>query len=125
MTWFAKTETTAPDGRTATLGLFNRKFNSGPPQPAVAFEVTFEDERTVFQRTSVADNPELAIRLPLWQRMTHLLRRGPLFMTEIAEQLEVAENTVVKTLARKTQLFTRVPSTTGVRRIALVERRPV
>ncbi len=45
-------------------------------------------------------------------------------MAEIAEQLEVAENTVQKTLTRKTQLFTRVPSTTGVSRIALVERRP-
>ena len=124
VTWFAKAETTAPDGRTATIGLFNRKFNHGPPLPAVAFDVTFEDERTVFRRTSVADNPDLAVRLPLWQRMAHLLRRGPVPVAEIAEQLEVAENSVLKTITRKTQLFTRVPSTSGVSRIALVERRP-
>ena len=83
-TWFVKPAADGPvlSGVT-TIGLFNRKANLGPLQPALGFDVTFTDTTTQFTRVNVADVDDLASALPLWQRMKAALRTGPLTLASL------------------------------------------
>ena len=122
-TWFVKLAATSSDGQRLTIGLFNRKANLTALHPAVGFEVAFHVDRTTFTRVNVADVNELAESLPLWQRMRSALSRGPMTLTRLAEDLGANVDTLDRTVRRKSKLFTRVPSTDGTTRIALVESR--
>jgi hypothetical protein len=122
-TWFVKLAATSPDGQSLTIGLFNRKSNLSALRPAVGFAVTFEATRIVFARVDVADHIELAEALPIWQRLKSALTRGPQTLAWLAEDLGANVDTIDRTVRRKTELFTRVPSDDGVTRIALVHRR--
>jgi hypothetical protein len=121
-TWFVKHAATSPDGAVVTIGLFNRKANLGPLQPALAYDVTFMSERTVIQPVEIAKVDELADSLPLWQRMKDALTNGPRTLASLAETLEASVDTLDRTVRRKSALFTRV-SRDGIAHIALVERR--
>jgi hypothetical protein len=123
-TWFVTLAATSPDGRVSTLGLFNRKANLGPLQPAVGVEVSFEGEVTRFGRVDVASIEELAEKLPIWQRMQKKLRRGPQTLATLAEDLGEKIETLDRTVRRKSGMFTRVTSSDDhISRIALVETR--
>jgi AAA domain len=126
-TWYIKRgESSSSDRSRLTLGLFNRKSNVGPIAPAVGYSVTFGPDRTTFVRTDLADTPDLAERLPTWQRMAHLLRGGSLTMAQVAVELEVPVDTIVKTTKRhEGKVFVRVPGTDGVYRIGLLDTRNV
>lgn len=124
-TWFAKQAGASPDGRSLTVGLFNRKSNLTKLHAAVGFSFTFDEARTTVARVNLADVEDLAGQLPLWQRIAHLLRTGPRAIPEIAEELEAKQESVKKAVSprRGKSMFTQVPGTDGVVRIALVERR--
>jgi hypothetical protein len=123
-TWYAQRADESPDGRQITIGLFNRKANTGPLRAAVGFELSFDADRTCIRRVDLADVQDFAAKLPLWQRMAHTLRRGPMTMAALAEDLDAKVATVERAVDRsKGRLFARVPSADGVTRIALVERR--
>jgi hypothetical protein len=126
-TWYIKRgESTSSDRSRLTLGLFNRKSNVGPLAPAVGYAVTFGPDRTTFVRTDLADTPDLAERLPVWQRMAHLLRAGSLTMVQVAGELDVPLNTIVQTTKRhEGRVFVRVPGADGVYRIGLLDSRNV
>jgi hypothetical protein len=122
-TWFAKLAATSPDGRTRTIGLFNRKQNLGPQHPAVGFDVTFTDARTTIRRVNIADVDELAASLPLWQRMKHALTHGLLTPDALADELEAKADSVTKAARRYDgKVFTWLSDGNGVRRIALLRR---
>lgn len=99
-TWYVKAAEVAGDERTLDLGFFNRKSNLGPIAPPLGFTVTFSDGETIFRRSEVGDTPDLALKMTVTQRVTHLLRRGPLKMAEISEQLDIPLNTVSHTVNR-------------------------
>jgi hypothetical protein len=122
-TWYIKLAATSPDGQRITIGLFNRKANLSALRPAVGFEVTFDADRTVFARVNVADVQELVDSLPLWQRMKQAVSHEPKTLARLADELGATVDTLDRTVRRKSGLFTRVPSTDGVSRIALVESR--
>lgn len=122
-TWFVKLAATSQDGTVTTIGLFNRKTNLGPRQPALAFDVAFNAERTHFRRVDVGAVDELADSLPLWQRMKKALTSGPLTLATLASDLGSTVDTLDRTVRRKSLVFTRVPSGDGITRIALVSRR--
>jgi hypothetical protein len=122
-TWNVKLAATSPDGQRLTVGLFNRKSNLSALRPAVGFAITFDRDRTVFDRVNVADVSELAESLPLWQRMKSALTHGPLTLARLAEDLGANVDTLDRTVRRKGGLFTRTPDQDGITRIALVERR--
>jgi orotate phosphoribosyltransferase-like protein len=73
-------------------------------------------------RWSLAEVQDLAQKLPLWQRVSHLLKRGPLTLAQIADELDAKLDTVTKAVNRS-RAFTKVPAADGTQRIALVERR--
>jgi len=70
--------------------------------------------------------PDLAEKLPVWQRMAHLLRSGSLTMAAVASELGVPVDTIVKTTKRhENKVFVRVPGADGVYRIGLLDSRNV
>jgi hypothetical protein len=101
-TWFVKRtnpDTTGP-GAPLVIGLYHRKSNSGPRHPAFGLQFTFNAQRIVVTRVDLADVDELGTAMPLWQRMTALLKGGALSVAAIAEQLEVDQSTVRQALKR-------------------------
>jgi hypothetical protein len=102
-TWFVKQAEASAGTDVLQIGLFNRKSNLGRLRPPLGFSVSFTEETTIFRRTDVADSPDLAGKLTMHQRMTHLLKHGALTVTQIAEELEVDVNTVTQTVNRYTK----------------------
>jgi hypothetical protein len=125
-TWFAKQASVAADGRRLTVGLFNRKSNLTRLSPAIGFEFWFDDKTTAVRRVDLAEVADLAVQLPVWQRVSYFLRSGPRTIAEIAEELEVDPDTVRKAVSPKRgrATFVSVPAVDGKTRIALAERRP-
>jgi hypothetical protein len=124
-TWYAQAADEIPDGSIKRLGLFNRKANLGALRQPVGFTVTFTKDQTVFRRSDVAGNPDLASKLTVAQRVTHLLRRGAMTVMTIAEELDLDVNTVTQTVNRylkKSQLFIILDGKDTQRRIGLLER---
>jgi hypothetical protein len=100
-TWFVQAvESAGDDNRALRLGLYNRKANLGPLHGAVSYLITFTEQRTEFRRVDIADSPELAGKLSVRQRMTHLLKRGALLAETIAEEIEAEVETVKRTARR-------------------------
>jgi hypothetical protein len=95
-TWYAQRADDSSDSETIRLGLFNRKANLGRLTPPIAFSVTFTEEHTIFRKCQVADNPELASKLSVGQRMAALLRNGSLSYEQIAEEIEAKLDTVTR-----------------------------
>jgi hypothetical protein len=124
-TWYVKRSTDGLDPAVATVGLYQRKANLGPRLPAIAYLVTFGEDRTTFAPTSIAEVADLADRLPVAQRIAMLVgSKGALTMAAIAGELEVPVDTIVKTVKRQEgKRFTKVPGMDGVYRIGLLERR--
>jgi hypothetical protein len=99
-TWYAQLANSDPNSEMLSLGLFNRKANLGRVQAPIGFTVSFSDDRTTFRRADVADDPDLAAKLSVRQRMAALLRKGAMAPDEIAEQIEADVETVKRTARR-------------------------
>ena len=82
-------------------------------------------QRTTIEPTNLADNDQLAAKVPLLQRMKGALRRGPKTLADLAEQLDHPNvDTLDRYVRRHSLVFTRLTNTPdGIHRIALVERR--
>jgi hypothetical protein len=99
-TWYAKLAEESAGTDSLRVGLFHRKSNLGRLRPAVGLSLTFDAGQTLIRRVDVADTPDLAEQLSVRQRMEHLLRRGPMSVTQIAEELEIEVNTITQTVNR-------------------------
>lgn len=123
-TWNIKRAATSPDGQSVSLAAFHRKNNIGPMCPAVGIGVDFDGDRVSFRRVNVATIDEVAESLPLWQRIRSVLKAGPQTLATIANELQYDKVDTLDRIVRKHKtLFMKVPSSDGVTRIALVERR--
>ncbi len=114
---------TIPGGNQITIGLYNRKANLGGIRPAVGFEISLEENRTVFRRVNVADVSDLAGHLSVRQRMAHLLRRGAMKPELVASEIQADAETVKRTARRYPKQFTVVKGSDGTSRFGLVEKR--
>ena len=56
--------------------------------------MTFDDYRTEFARTAVADCPDMAQHLSVRERMIHLLKHGAMDAAELAEEIEADAETI-------------------------------
>jgi hypothetical protein len=126
-TWFVKQASPGLDGR-LTVGLYNRKSNLTRLYPALGFRFEFNDASgmhpasTVVSPTAVTENEELAPKAPLWQRVHHALKSGPLSLDEIAAAVGTETHKIKKLIERSSKkTFMTVPSANGPR-ISLVSR---
>jgi uncharacterized protein DUF3854 len=104
-TWYAQLSDSSPDGRTLEVGFFNRKSNLGRICPAAGFKIEFSNDRTLFSKTNPAENPDLATKMTVKQRMQNLLRSGSVDKERVVEQLEISRDTLKKTIQRYPRLF--------------------
>lgn len=122
-TYFMQRSGESADGRDITVGVFNRKANLGALASPFGFRFSFEPGHTQISRTGLTDVQDLADKLPIRQRVAHLLRRGPLPIHAIAEELGEKAETVAR-IVRRSDLFMKVTDTpSGIHVVALAERR--
>jgi hypothetical protein len=120
--WSVKKQT-GSDEDVVTVGLFPVKQNDGARARPVGLEFSFAPDLIRVRPVDLAQVDGLADSLPVWQRMRAALNQGPRTLAALAEDLGEKVDTVDRTVRRKSQLFTKVSSTDGITRIALVERR--
>lgn len=122
-TWNVKRSTESSEKR-LTVGLYNRKANSGPRAEPIGLDFDFGPERTTIRRADVHDVQDLAERIPLKARMLRALRSGPRTYVDLAKELEADVDSVSKAARRgEGRVFTRVPGKDGIYRVALLETR--
>jgi hypothetical protein len=118
-TWYLKRTDADPTKEAMTVGLYHRKSNVGRLRPPFGMTMQFAGTQTVIRPAEdVADHDELAVKLPIWQRMQHELRHGARDVEELANDLGTKVTTIRSEVTRKTGLFVRL----GANRIGLVER---
>ena len=106
-TWFVSKSADDADAGTLTVGLFNRKANTGPLRPAVGLELSSGAERTDVRRVDLADVSDLAAKVSAWQRIKSALRHGPMTLDALAGEVEGKRATVARTIRRSKQ-FTKL-----------------
>ena len=105
------------------MGLFHRKANLGPRHPSLGFQATFSDDRISIESVNVADVGDLAAKLPLRERMKHLLKGGSMTPAAVADELDAKKETVERTARRCKGLFTLVKGQDGDSRLGLLQPR--
>ncbi len=117
-TWYAKKqqETAAS---TLTVGLFNRKSNTGPLAGPIGYTLAFDSSQTTIERTDVRDVPELAGQVPLKARMIKALGSGAMTYAELSNALSADVDALRQVVHRAPQTFARIPGLDGVARIGL------
>jgi putative DNA primase/helicase len=123
MTWTVKKQPHPADEDIVTVLLAPHKQNDGTRLRPVALEFAFSTERIDVRGVDPAAVDGLAQTLPLRVRMMHLLKRGPLTMAQIADELGVKPDSVLKAVNRGEAFMKLTDTPDGVHRIALVERR--
>lgn len=82
------------------MALFHDKKNNIAPLPPMGFVIDFEDDLIAFTAEKVRNVPELAVRLPLVDRLEIELQRGLLDINELSARLETSPGTIRQTLNR-------------------------
>jgi hypothetical protein len=123
MTWTVKKQPNPTDEDRVAVLLVPHKQNDGARLRPVALEFGFSPERINVRSVEPTAVEGLAHTLPVHTRMVELLKRGPLTIAQIAEELEAKVDTVTKA-ANRSQAFTKLANAPdGIQRIALAERR--
>jgi hypothetical protein len=97
-TWYI--QAVEPGNNTLRLGLYNRKANLGPLQPAVSYVLTFTENTTEFRRVDMGESPELSSKLSVRTRILLFLRTGARTVSEIAVATDAEEETIKRTIRR-------------------------
>jgi hypothetical protein len=105
-TWFAQQADSSSGSNVLSLGLFNRKANLGRLAQPVGVAATFSEDAIRIRRTEIAENADLAEKLPVRERMIHLLRTGAKTPAQIAEEIDTSTETVSRTARRHRDKFT-------------------
>lgn len=117
LTWLVRKQQEI--GGALTVGLFNKKANTGPAAAPLGFAIEFGDRVTI-RRTDVRDIPDLAEHVPLRYRIEHELAAGARTVAEIAAALDVSVDSVKKALGRHEGVaFVRTAGADGIYRWGL------
>jgi hypothetical protein len=121
-TWYLEQSAHSQDDHGVLVGCYQKKNNFGRKQTA-GLHIDFRPERTVIESADLANDEQLAGKLPLSQRVAHLLKSGPQTIVQIAAELDAKVDSVTKAVNRS-RAFTKITNhPDGVHRIDLVERR--
>lgn len=104
-----------------TVGLFNRKANTGPQAAPLGYRFDFDADRVRITRTDLLEVPELAEQIPVKTRMRRALRAGAMTPIVLAEEIGASVDAIRMVVTRdKGSTFTRVAGPDGVERLGLV-----
>lgn len=104
LTWNVKTAGVQTNDSELSVGLYNRKINTGARRQAVGFRFRFDGEAGPIsvERVNVADVGDLAAQLSVPERVRIALRRGPLSRGQLSSELEdVKPDTLRTTINRE------------------------
>jgi hypothetical protein len=121
--WLVKKQPGSTDD-VVTVGCFPQKQNDGARHRPAGVQFQFSPDRIDVQAVDLATVEGLADRLTVSTRMAHVLKAGPLTYLQIANALDVKQDTVIKAASRS-KTFKKVSGTDNVTRIALVDREHV
>ena len=122
MTWQVKKQVGASDDL-VTVALLPEKQNDGARVGAVGLEFDFAPDRIKVCNVNVATVDGLADKLPLSVRIEHALKRGPMTLVALADELGAKVDSIDKATRRGQGTFTKVLGPDGIHRIALVAKR--
>lgn len=124
LTWNAKTAGVQTNDSELSLGLYNRKINTGAKRPAVGFRFRFDGEAGPIsvERVNVADVGDLAAQLSVPERVRIALRRGPLSRRQLSSELEDVKADTLRTTINREKKAGRVLEFGD--RLSLADRRP-
>lgn len=98
-TWYVR-RSDGSDQQHLSIGLFNKKANDTGLAAPIGLSVQFAEGLILIQRAEVREEPDLDNQRPLRYRINDLLNRQPMLAHELADELEVAVDSVRKTLRR-------------------------
>jgi DNA-binding NarL/FixJ family response regulator len=92
------------------IGLFHTKFNLGRKLKPIGIKINYINkddalDKVIFELTDIEDNPDLAKSLPIKDQIIAILRSEPLTAKDIAEQLDIGEQTARTTMNRYKNIF--------------------
>jgi DNA-directed RNA polymerase specialized sigma24 family protein len=90
----------ADDDGDLVVGVFHRKANRDRLHPPLGLRFTFRPDSVHVRRHEVADEPDLAVRMPLAYRVHQALREGAKTASEIADDLGISDNVARALLSR-------------------------
>ena len=102
-----------PGAQRFTLGIKHTKSNNAARLRDIGLEMEFADGNVTFKRVDLADHPDLSGTLPLLERIAASLKDGARNVKDIAEMLQVSENSVRGTINRKKDMFSPVTLADG------------
>lgn len=106
MTWFMEGAEEAPESPVLNVAMHNRKGNLGKRVSApLGFSLVFAEGHTSVRSSDPARNPDLAGKLPLWQRMQSVLKRGAFSAEELAEATGATPKAIQTEYNRRKNLF--------------------
>lgn len=122
LTWYVKREPSIGTGA-VTVGMFNKKANTGPIAPPVGFSLGFAAGQTTIARTDVRHVEDFASHVPVKYRVQAEIASGAKTIAEIAAAIDAPPDTVKKAVDRDLRgdhpTFTRVLGPDSVYRIGL------
>jgi hypothetical protein len=122
-TWYLERDQDNTGSNEIVVAATNKKNNLGRLLPAMGLSICFDEGRTTISKTDLAEHEQHAAKLPLGQRLRHVLQRGGAqTIVELAEELDAKVDSVEKALKRGKQ-FMRISAGDGIQRWGLAERR--
>jgi hypothetical protein len=124
LTWFFKKA--SESGDQTTVGLFNRKNSENRLHDPMAFSFWFQRDlgRTIISPASASDmaeDPELAERMPMKDRIAAVIRDQPKTITQIATEIGKTVQDVSTTVRRgEGRMFQRLMGADNVYRIGIL-----
>lgn len=104
-TWYACLVDDSGNGNNMTLGLFNRKSNLAKIQLPIGYKISFDDNRTIFERCNPSINPDLASKMTIKQRLVYVLKNGSMPLDQVYEYIGGNPDSVDKTIRRHKDTF--------------------
>jgi hypothetical protein len=120
MTWQVKKHV-GTNENLVRVGLIPEKQHDGARVLPLGLEF-FTPDRITVRKVDLASVAGLADRVPLSVRMAHTLKRGPMTLAPLSEELGAKLDSVIKA-SKRSDAFTKVRGQDGITRLALVDGR--
>ncbi len=118
-----KRSTGTGSSRVLDLGVYHRKANLGPLAAPIGYRMEFVADRIEVGRTDLSEIVDLATQRLVRLRIAEHLKQGSRTHAELAAELGISSDTVIKTVGRHLgTLFVRVPGPDGILRVGLMSR---